>query len=36
MRFFHLVEIGREPIYGEAGEALLAETAEELVREAMQ
>jgi ATP-dependent Lhr-like helicase len=31
-----MLEIGREPIYGEAGEALLAETAEELVREAMQ
>jgi ATP-dependent Lhr-like helicase len=31
-----MLEIGREPVYGEAGEALLAEAAEELVREAMQ
>jgi len=31
-----MLEIGREPVYGEAGDALLAEAAEELVREAMQ
>ena len=31
-----MLEIGREPIHGEAGDALLAEAAEELVREAMQ
>jgi len=31
-----MLEIGREPIHGEAGDALLAETAQELVREAMQ
>ena len=30
-----MLEIGREPIYGEAGDALLAETADELVKEAM-
>ncbi len=30
-----MLEIGREPVYGEASEALLAEAAEELVREAM-
>jgi ATP-dependent helicase Lhr and Lhr-like helicase len=31
-----LLEIGREPVYGEASEELLAEAAEELVKEAMQ
>jgi ATP-dependent Lhr-like helicase len=31
-----MLEIGREPVHGEAGDALLAETVEELVREAMQ
>ena len=31
-----MLEIGRESVYGEAGDALLAEAAEELVREAMQ
>jgi ATP-dependent Lhr-like helicase len=31
-----MLEIGRELVHGEAGEALLAEAAEELVREAMQ
>jgi ATP-dependent Lhr-like helicase len=31
-----MLEIGREPVFGEAGDALLAEAAEELVREAMQ
>jgi ATP-dependent Lhr-like helicase len=31
-----MLEIGREPIHGEAGDALLAEAAEELIREAMQ
>ena len=30
-----LLEIGREAVYGEAAESLLAEEAEELVREAM-
>jgi len=30
-----LLEIGREPVYGEARDALLAEAADELVREAM-
>src|SRR5215213_1295315 len=30
-----MLEIGRETVYGEASEALLAETAEELVKEAM-
>ena len=30
-----LLEIGREPVYGEAGDALLAEAADELVKEAM-
>jgi ATP-dependent Lhr-like helicase len=31
-----MLEIGREPVYGEAGDALLAEAAEEFVREAMR
>jgi ATP-dependent Lhr-like helicase len=31
-----MLEIGRELVHGEAGDALLAEAAEELVREAMQ
>jgi ATP-dependent Lhr-like helicase len=31
-----MLEIGREMIHGEAGDALLAEAAQELVREAMQ
>ncbi len=31
-----MLEIGRESVHGEASEALLAEAAEELVREAMQ
>jgi ATP-dependent Lhr-like helicase len=31
-----MLEIGREPVHGEAGDALLAEAAEELMREAMQ
>jgi ATP-dependent helicase Lhr and Lhr-like helicase len=31
-----MLEIGRESVYGEAGDALLAEAAEALVREAMQ
>src|SRR5579885_1503405 len=31
-----MLEIGREAVYGEAAEALLAESEEELVREAMQ
>ena len=31
-----MLEIGREPVHGEAGDALLAEAAEELVREAMR
>jgi ATP-dependent Lhr-like helicase len=30
-----LLEIGRETVYGEAGDALLAEAADELIREAM-
>lgn len=30
-----LLEIGRESVYGEASDELLAEAAEELVREAM-
>ncbi|RTL52556.1 MAG: ligase-associated DNA damage response DEXH box helicase [Bradyrhizobiaceae bacterium] len=30
-----MLEIGREPVYGEASDELLAEAAEELVREAM-
>ena len=30
-----MLEIGREAVYGEAADELLAETAEELVREAM-
>ena len=30
-----LLEIGREPVYGEAADAFLAEAAEELVKEAM-
>jgi ATP-dependent Lhr-like helicase len=30
-----LLEIGREPVYGEASDVLLAEAAEELVKEAM-
>ena len=31
-----MLEIGREPVYGEATEALLAEAAEELIEEAMR
>jgi ATP-dependent Lhr-like helicase len=31
-----MLEIGREAVHGEAAEALLAEAADELVREAMQ
>jgi ATP-dependent Lhr-like helicase len=31
-----LLEIGVESVYGEAADALLAETADDLVREAMQ
>jgi ATP-dependent Lhr-like helicase len=31
-----LLEIGRETVYGEASDALLAEAADELIREAMQ
>jgi ATP-dependent helicase Lhr and Lhr-like helicase len=31
-----MLEIGRERVHGEAGDALLAEAADELVREAMQ
>ena len=31
-----MLEIGREQVHGEAGDALLAETEQELVREAMQ
>lgn len=31
-----MIEIGREPVYGEASDALLAEAAEQLAREAMQ
>ena len=31
-----MLEIGRESVYGEASEELLAEAAAELVREAMQ
>jgi ATP-dependent helicase Lhr and Lhr-like helicase len=31
-----MLEIGRESVYGEASDALLAETADELVKEAMQ
>ena len=30
-----LLEIGREPVYGEAADVFLAEAAEELVKEAM-
>jgi ATP-dependent Lhr-like helicase len=30
-----MLEIGREQVYGEASDALLAEAAEELVKEAM-
>ncbi len=30
-----MLEIGREPVYGDAADVLLAETADELVREAM-
>jgi ATP-dependent Lhr-like helicase len=30
-----MLEIGREPVYGEAGDALLAEAADELIKEAM-
>jgi ATP-dependent Lhr-like helicase len=30
-----LLEIGRETVYGEAGDTLLAEAADELVKEAM-
>ena len=31
-----LLEIGREPVYGEASDALLAEAADDLIKEAMQ
>ena len=31
-----LLEIGRETVYGEASDTLLAEAADELVKEAMQ
>jgi len=31
-----LLEIGRETVYGEAADALLAEAADELIREAMK
>ena len=31
-----MLEIGRETVYGEASEALLAEAAEELIKEAMK
>jgi ATP-dependent Lhr-like helicase len=31
-----LLEIGRETVYGEASDAILAEAADELIREAMQ
>ena len=31
-----MLEIGRETVYGEASEALLAEAAEELIKEAMR
>ena len=31
-----MLEIGREMVYGEASDALLAEAADELVKEAMQ
>jgi ATP-dependent Lhr-like helicase len=31
-----LLEIGREPVFGEAADSLLAEAADELVKEAMQ
>jgi ATP-dependent Lhr-like helicase len=31
-----MLEIGREAVYGEAADTLLAETEEELVKEAMQ
>lgn len=31
-----LLEIGREPVYGEARESILAEAAEALVREACE
>jgi hypothetical protein len=31
-----MLEISREMVHGEAGDTLLAEAAEELVREAMQ
>ncbi len=30
-----MLEIGREPVYGEASEAVLAEAADELIKEAM-
>jgi ATP-dependent Lhr-like helicase len=30
-----LLEIGREPVYGEAADAFLADAAEQLVKEAM-
>jgi ATP-dependent Lhr-like helicase len=30
-----MLEIGRESVYGEAGDELLAEAADELVKEAM-
>jgi ATP-dependent Lhr-like helicase len=30
-----MLEIGREPVHGEASEALLAEAADDLIREAM-
>jgi ATP-dependent Lhr-like helicase len=31
-----MLEIGREPVYGEASEAVLAEAADALIQEAMQ
>jgi ATP-dependent Lhr-like helicase len=30
-----MLEIGREPVYGEASEAVLAEAADDLIKEAM-
>jgi ATP-dependent Lhr-like helicase len=31
-----MLEIGRETVYGEASDALLAEAADELIRDAMK
>ena len=31
-----MLEIGRETVYGEASDALLAEAADELIKEAMK